>query len=59
MIMLGLSFLAVYGLSLAQQQNQTNSALSTIISIVITLINIIISRNFFIDFRNNSSVIDL
>ena len=43
-IILGLSFLAVYGLSVAQLNNAGNSFLSILISLVISLINILISR---------------
>jgi len=44
MIILGLSFLAVYGLSVAQINNQDNRFLSIFISLVISLINMLISR---------------
>lgn len=53
-IILGLSFLAVYGLSIAQRDNANNRFLSILISLVISLINIIITRIFYILFQNQS-----
>ena len=47
-IMLGVSFAAVYGLSLAQVNNSSNRYLSTLISLLISLINIIISRTYYL-----------
>jgi len=44
-IILGLSFLAVYGLSIAQRDNANNRFLSILISLVISLINIIITQS--------------
>lgn len=43
--MLGVSFAAVYGLSLAQIRNQSNNYLSILISLVISLINTAISKS--------------
>lgn len=44
-IILGLSFLAVYGLSIAQRNNANNRFLSILISLVISFINIIITQS--------------
>lgn len=44
--MLGASFAAVYGLSEAQLSKKDDRFLSILISLVISLINILISRNF-------------
>jgi len=41
-ILLGISFACVYGLSLAQAENSGNTILSLVISITISLINIIL-----------------
>lgn len=49
--MLGISFAAVYGLSKAQLSNQDNRFLSIFISLVISLINVIISRKNFVKIR--------
>ena len=45
-IILGLSFLAVYGLSVAQISNSNNRFLSILISLTISLINMLISRSY-------------
>lgn len=45
-LILGLSFLAVYGLSEAQVKNSNDRFISILISLIISLINIIISRNY-------------
>ena len=42
-ILLGVSFAAVYGLSLAQE-NETDATLSLIISLIISLINVVLGR---------------
>ena len=55
-IILGLSFLAVYGLSVAQRNNVNNRFLSILISLVISLINIIITRKYFILFQSQSDI---
>jgi hypothetical protein len=47
MIILGISFAAIYGLSIAQVQQADNVVISVVISIVITVINIIIGSNLF------------
>lgn len=55
LILLGASFAAVYGLSVAQYDSQQKAAanadagtdyISIIISVVISLINIVLGRNF-------------
>ena len=43
-ILLGISFAAVYGLSVAQVNNAGNTALAFLISMVISIINIILGR---------------
>ena len=55
-ILLGGSFGAVYGLSQAQLANATDRILSLVISIIISLINVILGRNFFIYIRGYSSI---
>ena len=52
-VILGLSFLAVYGLSVAQINNSNNRFLSILISLTISLINMLISRKILINFRGN------
>lgn len=45
-ILLGASFAAVYGLSLEQKNNANNRFISIIISLVISIINIVLGRKF-------------
>ena len=45
-ILLGVSFAAVYGLSQAQLENESNRALSLVISLIISLINVILGRKY-------------
>jgi hypothetical protein len=47
-ILLGTCFAIVYGLTLAQQANQTNSYISVVISAVISIVNAILGRKDFI-----------
>lgn len=46
MIILGISFVAIYGLSVAQVKEADNIIISVVISIVITVINIVIGSKF-------------
>lgn len=46
LILLGISFAIIYGLSLAQINNENNQILSLAISSVISLINVILVRNY-------------
>jgi hypothetical protein len=52
-LMLGISFAIVYGLSLAQVQNSENRYLSILISLTISIINVIIGSNKLIYFRGD------
>ena len=57
LLLLGISFAAVYGLSQAQTSNKGNQILSLIISLVISLINVVIGRNFLHNFRGHPKAI--
>lgn len=52
-LLLGLSFAAVYGLSIAQVENTENTLLSLAISVIISLINVILGRNYLFYFRGH------
>jgi hypothetical protein len=49
--MLGVSFAIVYGLSVVQINNQDNRYISILISLAISLQNMIIGRKYYILFR--------
>ena len=58
LFLLGVSFAAVYGLSQAQINNQNNQILSLVISVIISVINLILVRTLCCYFRGHQKAID-